>query len=226
MRLPREAKAITLSKVDIEHFVAVGGSFQLDGDGGGFVGTFSSGHAFRTGDVSVVGNTAVFVHLQEEVVVHGLYLIPLAEVAAKQSGVEVRGGLVLVIASPIQIVDVKAESQPFVGVNREIRFESFFAVHLISRLVVSQVGIGDVAVCKPHLVGTDKEAGERLDEEGRFVRVPLEEKTREARRTQIAQMVIVPHDALRQVTVLKVKAGSIGRHQDAVAQRFAYLPHI
>ena len=47
---------------------------------------------FGTGDVLVVCNTAVLVHLQEKVVVDCLYLVFLADIATEQTCIEVRGG--------------------------------------------------------------------------------------------------------------------------------------
>lgn len=116
--------------------VAVGTLFQFDRDSGGLVLFLSSGHVFGTGDVLVVCNTAVLVHLQEKVVVDCLYLVFLADIAAEQSCIEVRGGLVLVITAPVQIVDVEAKCQLLVDVDGEVGLEAFFTVHFVAGLVV------------------------------------------------------------------------------------------
>ena len=66
---PRKTKTIALCQIDIKILVTVGTLFQFDRDSGGLVLFLSSGHVFGTGDVLVVCNTAVLVHLQEKVVV-------------------------------------------------------------------------------------------------------------------------------------------------------------
>lgn len=70
--------------------------------------------------------------------------------------------LVGVVAAAIQIVDIESESQPFVGVDRKIRFKPFFSVYFASGFVVSQVAVGDVTVGKVELIRTEEETGERF----------------------------------------------------------------
>ena len=61
---PRKTKTIALCQIDIKILVTVGTLFQFDRNSGGLVLFLSSGHVFGTGDVLVVCNTAVLVHLQ------------------------------------------------------------------------------------------------------------------------------------------------------------------
>lgn len=113
----REAEPIALGEIDVEIPVAVGSLFQFYGDGSRFVLLFPSGHVFRTRDVLVVRDAAVFVHFQEKVVVYSLYLILFADVASKQSGIEVRGRLVLIVAASVQVIHIEAESQSLVYIH-------------------------------------------------------------------------------------------------------------
>lgn len=151
---PRKTKTIALCQIDIKILVTVGTLFQFDRNSGGLVLFLSSGHVFGTGDVLVVCNTAVLVHLQEKVVVDCLYLVFLADIATEQTCIEVRGGLVLVITASVQIVDVKAKCQLLVDVDGEVGLEAFFTVHFAAGFVVGKIGVRHVAVGEKHLVGT------------------------------------------------------------------------
>ena len=174
---PRKTKTIALCQIDIKILVTVGTLFQFDRDSGGLVLFLSSGHVFGTGDVLVVCNTAVLVHLQEKVVVDCLYLIFLADIATEQTCIEVRGGLVLVITASVQIVDVKAKCQLLVDVDGEVGLEAFFTVHFAAGFVVGKIGVRHVAVGEKHLVGTCEKTGEGSHEDGRFAFLPFEEQT-------------------------------------------------
>ena len=213
-----------MGQVDVEVVVSVGGLLQV----AGYVRASPHvGHLLGAGDVAVVGDTAVFVHLQEVVVVHGLHLVLLANVAGKEAGVEVGGGLVGVVATAVEVVNVEAESQALVGIDREVGFEALFAVHLAAGLVVGQVGVGNVAVGEVHLVGAQPEAGERLQEEGYVVACgALVEVARLPGRAQVSQVVVVSFHAFHEVGVLEVEVGRVGGYDGAFAQRLAQLPHV
>ena len=73
------------------------------------------------------------------------------DIATEQTCIEVRGGLVLVITAPVQIVDVKAKCQLFVDVDGEVGLEAFFTVHFVAGLVVGKIGVRHVAVSEKHL---------------------------------------------------------------------------
>ena len=125
----------------------------------------------------VVCNTAVFVHFQEEIVVDCLYLIFFTDIATEQTCIEVRGGLVLVITAPVQIVDVKAKCQLFVDVDGEVGLEAFFTVHFVAGLVVGKIGVRHVAVSEKHLVGTYEKTRKGSHEDGGFAFLSFEEQT-------------------------------------------------
>lgn len=134
-------------------------------------------HIFRARDVTVVLNTAVFVHLHSEVVVYRLHLVFITYIAGEYSGIEVRCGLVLVVSPSVQIVNVEAERQPLVDVYREIGLEAFFTVDLISCFIVGKIGERYITVGKFHFIGADEEAGEGLHEDGRLVVSAFKEDT-------------------------------------------------
>lgn len=116
------------------------------------------------GDVLVVCDTAILVHLHEKVVVNGLHLVLLAYIAGKQSRIEMGSCLVGVISPSIQVVYIEAEGQPLVGIDGEIGFETFLAIHFASCLVISQVGVGNVTVGELDFVRTDEETGKGFHE--------------------------------------------------------------
>ena len=84
-----KTKPVTVCQIYIEIFVFICRLFQINGDGGRLVFFLTFRHVFRTCDVTVVLNTAVFVHLHNEVVVHRLHLVFIADIAGKYSGIEV-----------------------------------------------------------------------------------------------------------------------------------------
>ena len=220
-RLAGEAQAITVCQVDVEVMVAVGCLLEVDGNVGG---SAYFGHVFRAGDVLVVCDTAVFVHLHREVVVHGLHLIAFADIAGKEAGVEEGCRLVGVVAASVEVIDVESESQALVGVHREVGLEALFTVHLAACLVVGQVREGDVAVREAEVAGAEQEAGVGGQKHGRFPLFPLEKHARQARTAQVAQVVVVPLHAFYEVRVLEVQVQRVGGNAPAVAQAFVQLP--
>ena len=78
-----------MCQIYIEIFVFICRLFQINGDGGRLVFFLAFRHIFRTCDVTVVLNTTVFVHFHNEVVVHRLHLVFIADIAGKYSGIEV-----------------------------------------------------------------------------------------------------------------------------------------
>ena len=219
-----EAQAVAVRQVEVEVVVAVGGLLQAGGD---VLASAHVVHLLGAGDVAVVRDASVLVHLQEVVVVGGVHLVLVADVAGEDARVEVRRRLVGVVSAPVEVVDVEAHGQAFVDVDREVGLEAVLAVHFVAGLVVRQVGIGHVAVREEQLVGAHVEAGEGGDEDGGLVvRPPLQEDARQAGRAQVAQVVIVSFHALAQVGVLEVQAGRIRRDEGPLAQGLVHPPHI
>ena len=112
-----KAEPVALCGIYVEIFVTVCRLFQFYGDSGGFIFLFPFRHIFRARNVTVVLNTSVFVHLHGEVVVHCLHLVFIADVAGKHSGIEVGGGLVLIVSPSIQVIYVETKSQPLVCID-------------------------------------------------------------------------------------------------------------
>ena len=130
-------------------------------------------HVLRSGDVLIVRDTAVFVHLHKEIVVHGLHLVLLADVAGEDSRVEMRSGLVLVVTASVQVIDIEAEGQALVGIDGEVGLEALLAVELVARLVVSQIGVGHVAVGELKVTRREVEARHGFKEQRMRPRLPV-----------------------------------------------------
>ena len=219
-----EAEAVAVRQVEVEVVVARACPLQPGGDVLRAAHVF---HLFGMHDVAVVDDAAVFVHLEEVVVIGGMQLVFLADIAGKHARVEVRGGLVGVVTAPVQIVNVKSHGQPLIDVDREIGLEAVFAIDFAARLVVGQVGEGDVAVGEEQVAGLHVEAGQGGDEDGGvFIVVPLEEDARLAGRAEVAQVVVVSLHASSQVGVLEVQAGRVRGDERPLAQFAADFPHI
>ena len=138
-----------------------------------------------------------------------------------------RGGLVGIIAAPIQIVNVESHSQTLVDVDGEIRLEAILTVNFATRLVVGQVGERDIAVGEEQVTGLYVKAGQGGNEDCRvFIVVPLKENARLTGRAEVTQIVVVPLHAFHQICVLEVQAGCIRRNKCPLAQFTANFPHV
>ena len=136
------------------------------------------------------------------------------------------GRLVGIVAAAVQVVDVEAEGQALVGIDREVGLEAFLTVLFAAGLVVGQVGKRDVAVGELEVARAEVEARHGCQEHGRPVVCAFEEQARYTRTAQIAQVVVVSFHAFHQVGVLEVQVGSVGRYDGAFAQQFVQLPHV
>ena len=160
-----EAQTVAVGKVEVRDVIAIGGLLQFDGDVARLVLLLSLGHILGMGDVLVIRNTAILVHLHEVTVVDSLHLIALADVGGKESGVEEGGGLVGVRTAAVEVVDVETKSHPLVGVDGEVGLEALFTRQFVTRLIVSQVGVGHVAVGEVEFFWPYQVAVKRVDKE-------------------------------------------------------------
>ena len=93
-------------------------------------------------DEVVVRDTAI---LRILAVIHGcheVHLIAVAAIRTKQGGTEV--GIVLrrIVAIAVIIVEVKAESQTFVGIDGKLGVDMVFTMLLVATVVVREMGVG------------------------------------------------------------------------------------
>ena len=100
------------------------------------------GHVQWVGDVTVVRDTAVFTHLQIIIVEDEMQVVFLSPIAGKQASVEQGGGLVVVHASAVDIVDVETDAEPFVGIDGKVGLEPFFTAPVVEAFVIGEVGEG------------------------------------------------------------------------------------
>ena len=84
--------------------------------------------------------------------------------------------LIGVVASSVQVVDVEAKGQPFVGIYREIGLETFFTVLLAACLVIGQIGERNVTVGKLEVARAEIETREGSHEHGVSIIGPFEEQ--------------------------------------------------
>ena len=219
-----EAKAVAVRQINIKIVITGTCTFQPGGD---VLRTAHVFHFIGTGDVVVVGDTAVLVHFEEIVIVGGMHLVFLADIASKHACVEVRGGLVGIIAAPVKVVDVEADGQPLVDVDGEVGLEAILTVDFATRLIVGQVGERYVAVGEEQVTGLYVKTGQGSNEDCRiFIVVPLEENARLTGRAEVAQVVVVPLHTFHQISVLEVQTGCIRRNKCPLAQFTANFPHV
>ena len=88
------------------------------------------------GDILVVGNTTILVHLHEVVVVDGLHLIALSDIRSKEPRIEIGGGLIGIKATAVEVVDVETKGQALVGIDGEVRLEALLTIQLIACFIV------------------------------------------------------------------------------------------
>ena len=166
-----------MRKVNIEVFVTVGSLLQLHRNSGGLVFFLTVSHCIGAGNVTVICYTAVFIHLHEEVVVDSLQLVAFANITSEYAGIEVRSRLIGVVSTSVQVIEIEAKCQPFVYIDRKIRFESLFTVYLITRFIISQICIRNITVGEEYLIGTNKETGEWRHKNSRFGAFTIKEYT-------------------------------------------------
>ena len=68
-------------------------------------------------NVSVVSDTTVLIRFQIVVAIDSLHLIAVANVTTEKRGIKIRSVLIIIVASAIQIINIKAESQLLVYID-------------------------------------------------------------------------------------------------------------
>ena len=71
-----------------------------------------------------------------------MQVVFLSPIAGKQASVEQGGGLVVVHASAVDIVDVETDAEPFVGIDGKVGLEPFFTAPVVEAFVIGEVGEG------------------------------------------------------------------------------------
>lgn len=115
--IPVESQIIALCQKDIEVMVTVGTGIEYGRDIDRFIFFSSFCHFFRCGNVSVVSDTTVLIRFQIVVAIDSLHLIAVANVTTEKRGIKIRSVLIIIVASAIQIINIKAESQLLVYID-------------------------------------------------------------------------------------------------------------
>ena len=125
-----------IAGIMIPYFVQVGGDVVR------FVFLFSFCHVQRIGDVTVVGNTAVFSHFQVVIVEYKVHVVFVSPIAGKQSSVEECCGLAGIETASVEIINIKTDTESLVGIDGKVGFETLFTVTAIESFIIAQVGKG------------------------------------------------------------------------------------
>ena len=198
-----EAQAVTVREEELRAFHLVPGAGQVDGHVGRSV---ARGEAFGAVDEVVVLDAAVFACLEEKAFGVDVQLVLFAAVRGEEGPVEVRGGLPFVVAAAVGIVGAAAEAQLLSRVHREECREPVLTVRLVAAGVVRHVGEGRLRVREEPLAGGAQEIVVGAEEdEGRLLHVValLGKEARDARRAQVARVVVVAARAVCRVLVLE-----------------------
>ena len=112
-----ESQIIALCQKDIEVMITVGTGIEYGRNIDRFIFFSSFCHFFRRGNVSVVSDTTVLISFQIVVAIDSLHLIAVANVTTEKRGIKIRSVLIIIVASAIQIIYIKAESQFLVYID-------------------------------------------------------------------------------------------------------------
>ena len=107
--------------------------------------------------------------------------VAFAEVTAIERVVGVRRALRIVISAPVNVVEIRSETKPFIDIDTEFRREMVFAVQSVAAGVVSEVGDGRERIRKKEILRSFDEKVVGLCENELSVGLTVDENAVDAR---------------------------------------------
>ena len=145
---------------------------------------------FGASDVEVVLDASVFRHLQVIEVDVGVHVVAIAQIVAKDVASKLAVGLVIVISTSVEVVELHAYACLLVDVRGEVGVHSLLSVSAIAHFVVGKIGHGREGVGEAEVAKSANQEIEGLEEELRIAGVAMEEDAAQAWRTQITEDVV------------------------------------
>ncbi len=134
-----EAHAIALGEEDVLVVVAV----PVAREHGGYLrGVKRLVERLGMGDVVIIGDTTILGYLLMVGRHQQVRLIAVAQVRAIHGIVEMGGRLAVVIATTIEIIELKAHAQALARIHTKLRGEMVLTIGAVATVVVSEVGEG------------------------------------------------------------------------------------
>lgn len=131
----------------------------------------------------------------------------------------------VVESTAIEIVNIESQTRTFVGIYSKVALESLFAVDLVARTIIADVGVGRLGVGEVELVGADEKEVQRISED-KLSAFAMKEYARLSWRTHVAQVVVFSVESVGKVKVLEIVYSCICGHGDDIAQHTAYMKHL
>ena len=100
------------------------------------------GLQLRVGDIVVVDDTTILLHLTMVGRPQEVHLIAVAHIRGIQRSPEVRVSLVLVVSATVVVVQVEAYAQSFACIDTKLGIDVVFTVLLVAAVIVADVGVG------------------------------------------------------------------------------------
>ena len=219
-----ESHVVAVGEEDVIVVVAVPRAFQVRGDVGGRVGG-RRGDVFRTDDVAVVRDAAVFGHLHVVLAEQEVIVVLVALIGGEERAVEERRRLVVVHAAAVYVVKAEAEVQAPPRVHPEVGHEAVFAVLLVAAREVGQVGEGRLGVHEMILVHRHQEVVIRVGEDELRGRLAVEEDARQAGGADVAQVVVLAVEPVGELDVLELVHERVHGNLTPVTEVGVYRPH-
>lgn len=201
-----ETEVVAMCEVEVLLVIAIPRLAEHDGD---ILTGVLLLEALRVADIVVILDAAVLTHLHIVDVDIGMYVVTLSTVVSVEGATEHAVGLTVVISAPVKVVQLQSQAGELVDVRGKIGPHTVFSVLVVAALVVGEVGYGTQRIGEAEVLQSRAEEAEGLHEEEIIALLTLHEHTALARRTRIAQDVIVSRIALCIVEVLEVVHHSI-----------------
>ena len=171
-------------------------------------------------DATVLGNF-LMIGQQEQ-----MRLILVTQIRAVRRVIEMRGTLVLIISSPIKVVELEPHTELLPCVHTEFRRQMVFAVRPVTSRIECNIGEWRQRIREMELVDgrDDKVIGLRKDElPGLW---PVDNNAVNARRTKVSRRIVFAAHARREDGIHEHMWHRVRNSQTSVAEARVYGPHL
>ena len=142
------------------------------------------------GDIFVIFYAAVLRHLQVVVVDIGVHVVAVAKIVAKKRAAELAVGLVVIVATSVEVVGLESYARLFVDVCGKIGMQPLLSIGAVAHLVIRQISEGGECVGETEIVESAYE--ERVGpKKHRSMHLSIHIDARKARGAQVAQNAIL-----------------------------------
>ena len=90
--------------------------------------------------IFVIEQASVFSRLSMVSGEHGMHFVPVSIIRAIEQCTKMRRALVCIISTSVRIVEIKAKTKSFVGIDRKLCVDMVFAIEFVATVIVNNIG--------------------------------------------------------------------------------------